>query len=499
VLVRGETPISQEAIVMSAVKLAGASAAIWLSLSTGAEAGVSRNVAVQGGGTLSTIEADTIVRCPGGRQSDDLTTFTSFSYSLDTVTNPTVIATLDEADHACEPTRAVTLKLQGGCNIVFDPERSDAVLNCPGTTGYVDPKYVIVGVTYVPPGPDSFVQYSASQSFGTTTSTSSSFASGVSWSVSVGAGFNPIGGWLGGKATGTQSSSSTQTSTASSSITIGLESVYTDKVMGPQNAFSPVDHDYDLIWLWLNPVQVYTVFSNLPGTPPSVAWNGYGFDMSDQPAMDIWPIEVGYLNGHFGPLPPQDALALGRSWAANQQWAPGDGPALTSTDFANILRADPFTDSNYQVVLSSSASPATTTDGRFTIAAGTSAQSFAYRQPAPGSQPATEAFSSQYSSASSLGTTSSYQTEGSWGVDVSISASWLVSFSADLKKSWTSTQTHQSSSLTTNTTTQVGSVSITGPSCGSSTPPCSPVYTGPSEFDVYQDNVFGTFMFNPVR
>src|SRR5438874_3793883 len=42
--------------------------------------------------------------------------------------------------------------------------------------GYINPKYVILGVTYAPPGPQSFVDYSNSTLLGSTVSISSSFA-----------------------------------------------------------------------------------------------------------------------------------------------------------------------------------------------------------------------------------------------------------------------------------------------------------------------------------
>jgi len=43
-------------------------------------------------------------------------------------------------------------------------------------------------------------------------------------------------------------------------------------------------------------------------------------------------------------------------------------------------------------------------------------------------------------------------------------------------------------------------LSITGPPCAGVNFPCNPTYNGiPSEFDVYQDNIYGTFMFNGVN
>lgn len=471
-----------------------------LALSSSAARAGTVNWSVIGGGLLTMTETTTSVRCGASTRFDPVTQYTNFSYSLDTVTNPTLLARFDEADFPCFPNRTYTLRLQGGCTIDFDPG-GGAALICAGVPGYVGPKYLVVGVTYAPPGPASFVQYSTSTSFGTTTSLTSSFMSNTSLSVSVSAGAK-IAGWLNGKLTVTGSTSETQTSTDSSSTTVSIQNLFTTRLAGTPNAFSPVNHDYDLVWLWLNPVMLFTVYPKPPSFPPVVTWTGYGYDATDQPAMDIWPIEVGYLNGHFGQLPFTDASVLARSWAVNQVFGPGQVPGLTAEDFANILRADPFADPGYTVALSSTAVPATTVDGRFTIsgATGGGAQSFTYRQPAPGGTPLTQSLTSTYTNISTLGRSSSYQTQVGYGIDASMSASFFgVTFGSDVKFSHTLTHTHQSSSSISSTTSQMDTASITGPPCGSGTPPCVPVYTGPAEFNIYQDNVFGTFMFNPVN
>ena len=67
--------------------------------------------------------------------------------------------------------------------------------------GFINPKYVVVGVTYAPPGSSSSVQYTNTTSVGSTTTISNSFTSGVGFSVSVShsfgmpaAGTNPTSG-----------------------------------------------------------------------------------------------------------------------------------------------------------------------------------------------------------------------------------------------------------------------------------------------------------------
>lgn len=470
---------------------------VYLSLSSIALA--SDTIQVFGGGVLTMTAKAASIRCVSGDPLVPYTIFTNFSYSLDTVTNPTLNARYDPAEE-CFSNRTYAIRLQSGCTIQFTPP-SLAFLECAGISGYVGPKYMVVGVTYVPPGPSSFVEYSTSSFFGTTTSLSSSVTRETSISASVKAEGDIIPKVLHGEITATASAGATQSSTSSSSVTVSIQNLFTTRLGGTPSAFSPVDHDYDIIWLWLNPAVLLTVYPKLPGFPSVVTWNGYGFDASDQPAMDIWPIEVGYLNGHFGPLPLEDASVLSRSWAASQVFLPGQGPGLTSADFADILQADPFATSGYTVTLSPTAVPATTVDGRFTISGPTngSAQSFAYRQPAPGSAPLTQTMSNTYSTTSALGKTSSHQSRVGFGVDTSLSGSFFGKLTVSLSTSFTLTHTHESGNSVTSTTSQVDTLSITGPPCGSQTPPCAPVYMGPPQFNVYQDNIFGSFMFNPVN
>lgn len=69
--------------------------------------------------------------------------------------------------------------------------------------GFVNPKYVVVGVTYAPPGSSSYVQYTGTTSIGNTTTIASSFSNAVGFSVSVTA---SIKGWgAKGSVTGTSS------------------------------------------------------------------------------------------------------------------------------------------------------------------------------------------------------------------------------------------------------------------------------------------------------
>jgi hypothetical protein len=124
-----------------------------------------------------------------------------------------------------------------------------------------------------------------------------------------------------------------------------------------------VNHDYDTIWLWLNPLTVYTVF---PSNPQNLQWNGYGYDNHDINGPDVFGVQVGWLNGHFG-VNPSIQNVLARSWVTSNEpgmiWPAGEGPGLTSADIANILKGDPFTSGTYALPLPL---PSTSADGRLT-------------------------------------------------------------------------------------------------------------------------------------
>ena len=464
-----------------------------------------------GNGTLSFSYDTEVFGCevrPGLSATYKLTIFSNFSYTVNGATTQLSGPGSGDADDEWGFTRT------GGTCIVDPPD--DAVFTLPDAritftpqgqsgsatvenfvTGYVNPKYLIMGVTYAPPGQQSYVQYTSTNMLGTTAGVSDTFATGTSVSVSVGNG-GKIAGWASGKITTTTSTSFTQSSTTSSSITTSLQTALSTKTTGVSDSFNPVNHDYDIIWLWLNPVSVFTLD---PQNTQNVTWNGYGFDMADQPAMDIFPVYVGYLNGDWGAIPPTYTQALSRSWATNQTFPSGQSAAITSADYPAILAADPFTNPNYTFSLASGVSPATTVDNRFTISGGAngSTQDFVYLQAAPGQQPITQSFTSTYTNNSTQGQSSTQTNQVAFGVDVSFSSSaFIASFNYDLKYQNTFTWTATQNSSINTVASQADTLSLTGPPCNSSTAPCVPVYTGPGRWDVYQDNIYGSFMFHPL-
>jgi hypothetical protein len=366
-------------------------------------------------------------------------------------------------------------------------------------TGFVNPKYVIVGVTYAPPGPSSRVTYSNSTLVGNTTATTDSFQNEVNLYIAVS---GKISAWsiVGGASveiTGSQATDYIQGSNSSSTVTISKQTTASYTTNGTGDAFSPVDHDYDTIWLWLNPLMIYTVF---PDTPTSLQWNGYGYDNNDINGPEIFGVQVGWLNGHFGNNPSiNDRLA--RSWVTRfepgMMWPAGEGPGLTSADIATILQADPFTSASYVLP---SPLPSTTADKRFTQAL-YPPNPVNYIQAGLGNGGGTTAiYNSQYVNSSNIAQGTLNRFSQAFGVDARLSqGTWFAKFSLEVKTTNTLTWNHTWQNTLTSTQILTNNLSVTGPGCPQISPPCVPSYSGPGQFIVYQDNLYGTFMFYPVN
>jgi hypothetical protein len=384
-------------------------------------------------------------------------------------------------------------------------------------TGVINPKYIVIGLTYAPPGPSSYVSYQNTVYVGNTTQIDKSFGTGQEVKVSV-SGVLGIPGWLAGAAatqTGTSTTGFTQTNDYQNTVTVTGQTSNSWHTAGTPDAFAPVNHDYDLIWVWLNPLVVLTVDANQPDALP--VWNGYAYNMDDQAnggpqGMDIWPVPVGCLNNDFTATQCQEtSQKLARTWATNEYFPNGDVPALTQADYNQILTFDPFATingvaSNYAIQLDGN-SPGTTLDGRYTQAttapsAGTiggQLENIPYPQALPGGSAPSDTYTTTYSNSTADSHTATNQTTQSFSVEDSYKGHF---FFADASYSITVTGTltwiNKSMTSITNTQTQTDTAYIQGPPCG--TPYCTPTYSGiapaqPANFNVYQDNLFGTFMF----
>jgi hypothetical protein len=385
-----------------------------------------------------------------------------------------------------------------------------------GVRGLVYPKFLVVGVTYAPPGASSDVQYTNTTSVGTTTTYSSSFSNDVGFSIKTTQNIGiPAGKTLasgGITLTYTESTDYTQTQNSSTSVTINKSTSIADTTNGFPTTNSPngpvepaVPHDYDVILVWMNPELVFTsyYYPSAPTTPVSIQWNGYAYDPNDLAGPDVYPIQVGCLNGHFTTAfcSTQQGV-LNRAWVTGEK-APQTGAAVTAAgcspqtsnspsicpntqDAYNILAADPLAynpGGKTYTLLNSSPLPTTTSDGRFT------------QYPYPPNPVDYEAGQTEQYTATQMDT----QTQSSGGstqlkeaisVSEEVQTGFLNLFnsSTTYTESETITQTNTWLNSLTTTTTITDAFKISG---------SNPPNYVPGEFIVYQDNQMGTFMFYP--
>jgi len=371
--------------------------------------------------------------------------------------------------------------------------------------GFINPKYVIVGVEYAPPGSSSTATYGNNTVVGNSSSVADSFSDQVTKSVAVSGGASLFG--FSASRTSTSSNSYTQEQDSSSSIAVTQTTSHSTSLRGYSDPNAGTNHDYDYIFVWLNPIAQFAIGPN----SNQVQWTGYGYDLNDTsayPDMDVVGIQLGCLNGDFYQLyvsnptanpqwlTCQDVLNrnFSRTWALNN--ADSSSPALTptlansappydfcqqqGTDLYAICQVDPFANPGYTLTFPSGSY--TTTDGRFTACHDSGCSTVIDYEPN---------LSTTYSQGYSTTVTQSQGTKYTHQVGYSVedqfkTSGWLGSLSADLKNSTTFTWTHQFSQTTNSSLGQTASFNIVGPPQG---------YTGPTTFVVYQDNLYGTFMF----
>lgn len=157
------------------------------------------SVSVEGGGALSWymyLNADA-GSCPGGAGAYSVAEYYSFSYT----SSAGVVTSFPHAtegyywSYPCdsgEPAPPTPITMFGSMfAIAFAPGYygSGTAIFSQGVQGILYPKYVVVGVTYAPPGDASgavsTVQYTGTTSIGTTVTNSTSFANDVGYSVQI--------------------------------------------------------------------------------------------------------------------------------------------------------------------------------------------------------------------------------------------------------------------------------------------------------------------------
>jgi len=390
--------------------------------------------------------------------------------------------------------------------------------------GYINPKYLVLGLYYAPPGHSSSVDYTNSTLVSSTTTTKDSYSN--SYSITQGESFSygsPIKGYKDSKIDGGASTSSTytqsSTTTDSTAVTVQKTTSLAFKVPGPVCDYCGVDHDYDQIAVWLNPVAIFTLTSIGVSSGGSVIIqsNGYGFSTWDQPGIDVYYVYAGELNGDL-PIRPATATAFARSWANSTAfiWPTGDGPGLTASDEQNILKLDPYWNCTYKSPVSDSTDCSNPPNS--TLYTQTLNASFPYQQPEPGIGPDNTDYKWTYTNTDMVGTTVSQTLSQTFSLEQTFGVSVFgLGYQESLKQAWTTATTYETSSQFTSSNTSSAEASITGPTCSVQNGACNPIYPPsnayypvnctplqlPTAFGqgnnmyIYQDNLFGTFLFAP--
>ncbi len=361
--------------------------------------------------------------------------------------------------------------------------------------GLVSPKYVILNVVYAPPGSHSSVDYSNSTLVGSSSTYTSSFQTMSMESFSVGLSSGSIFGIFGNEpdisVTATQTQSFTQEQDSSSTISINKTTSFDNIIGGPASDFSGADHTQDQVYIWLNPILNFTVFPS----SAAVQFNGYSFDLNDPVSvdgnLDIVHLTIAELKNP-SLIDPATLKSLSRTWAAPM--VDGSAPALTNQDLLNIAAADPFSNPSYTPSFTVASAPCST-DGRFCNVTSVG-QPIQYMQN-PGGSPSMQKFSQGYQKIATDGQGFKDTHSESYSIDISLKNGFLGIFNTDFKAGNTLTWSNGYSTTSTNTTGQSASVSIVGPQCTGN--PCSQVYTGPTQFNTYEDTVYKTFMFFGVN
>ena len=197
----------------------------------------------------------------------------------------------------------------------------------------LNPKYIVLGVVYNPPGAKSTASYTSTSSVGTSTSLTDSFKAGVSVSVSQGATVSIAGSGAG--ATGTATTTFSQQTDSTSSKAVTDTDAATKVIDGPASSTVGVDHDFDKIYVWINPLIDVTVYSD-----SSLNWTAYSYNNLDNQGMDVVEMPVSWLENPTT-IPADVASRLARTWDTS-----GLG-GLTDADYATILQRDPVVNAAY--------------------------------------------------------------------------------------------------------------------------------------------------------
>ena len=398
--------------------------------------------------------------------------------------------------------------LAGGVNNGSAVQAAE-ILSTSIARGVLLPKFMVLDVLYAPPGAGSTMTYTGATTVGTSTSTDSTFAN--AHSETAGATFN-VGGSISVGIDVMWGHTFTQDGTSSFAFnTTTTNTIVVPGAVGANPAATTkistgVDHEADIIRVWLNPATIYTL---TPSSSNTIIWNGFATNPNDPNvavgAMDIVSLTVSQLDG-TSPIPPELQAALDRNW---DSVASGGAGGLQPSDFKTILQRDSFaTNTSLNGSLAFANDPTSYFDPNIPVPDPYNnnqcstrysfdpvlGQTFAFGQLGSTNQP----FTQNYSLLTTISNVNQNTTTDQYSVDRTDSLTIGpipilpgVTLSLDFANSNQATWTNTLSSMKTNTSAITQALSIKNPAPSDN-------YTGPTQMQVWQDKIYGTFMFYPV-
>jgi hypothetical protein len=338
-------------------------------------------------------------------------------------------------------------KCDGGETVAgsIDPLREGVCKTPIRRRGVVNPKFFIVSVAYAPPGttgsgPKSSVTYANGSSLGTTTSTEHTFTSENHTTAE-----SDLDSFLTIKSTDDLSIADT------TGTEMELRSTNSLAITVPARGTDGVNHDDDVIYLWVNPSVDVVAEDN------HVSWTL----SNDGPSMTVQYVFVSELKN------PSTMRSAVKTDLAHH--------GITEADFGSILAADPF------------ANGSTAIDPKRFVQTTTT---LPYEPPLTANE-ATPSITLTMTNETTTTSTYKYKTDLSVGFSIKLGTpddfvSW---FSGSIENETKFTWTDSGSTTNTEHSDQSASVTITGPSVD---------YAGSTEMAVYFDTLYRTFLFAPV-
>jgi len=207
-----------------------------------------------------------------------------------------------------------------GMSILAKSVCDPAPLGLPLDAGQIRPSYMILFVVYAPPGANggtmnqgvgaSSVDYGSGSTMGSSVSTSNSYSNSLNITTTF------SGGAFGDDTSLGVGVTFAGDKTKTNQIDVTKSEKGDIKIPGP--GADGINHDYDRIYLWLNPL--FNLTQNQQGTYQSL--------LPDGPAMTIQYADVGWLKNP-STMPP----------GLLSQFAQA---GIQPSDYATILSADPF-------------------------------------------------------------------------------------------------------------------------------------------------------------